>query len=178
MLVQEDKAPAHASKYQDEIFRLYDIMRLLWPGNSLDMNMIKSCWPSMKRTTIKKGAPQTRKDIEERWKKTWKELPQEKIQGWIERIPQHLRIIRFLKGDNKYKEGRVDGRTDTKEGKKHLAELIAETEKAEAFEINSELRRMSDSSIRSTIVVDYHSSSDDSNIPGPSIRIPQPIHYS
>lgn len=24
MLVQEDKAPAHASKYQDEIFRLHD----------------------------------------------------------------------------------------------------------------------------------------------------------
>ena len=26
MLVQEDKPPTHASKYQDEIFQLYDIL--------------------------------------------------------------------------------------------------------------------------------------------------------
>ena len=134
MLVQEDKAPAHASKYQDELFRLHDIMRLLWPGNSPDMNLTEPCWPWMKRTTTKKGAPRTRRDTEERWKKAWDDLPQEKIQAWIERIPRHLRIIRFLKGDNKYKEGRVDGRTDTKEGKKRLADLIAEMEKVESFE--------------------------------------------
>ena len=103
MLVQEEKAPAHASKYQDELFRLHDIMRLLWPGNSPDMNMIEPCWPWMKRTTTKKGAPRTRRDAEERWKKAWDDLPQEKIQAWIERIPRHLRIIQFLKGDNKYK---------------------------------------------------------------------------
>ena len=45
ILVQENKAPAHASKYHDELFRLYDIMRFLWPSNSPDMNMIEPCWP-------------------------------------------------------------------------------------------------------------------------------------
>ena len=123
MLVQEDKAPAHASKYQDEVFQLHDILRLLWPGNSPDMNMIEPCWPWMKRITTKKGAPRTRKDAEKRWQKVWDELPQEKIQAWIERMPRHLRIIRFLKGDNKYKEGRIDGRTDKKEGKNVLQNL-------------------------------------------------------
>ena len=43
MIVQEDKAPSHNSRYQAEIFSLYDIMRLLWPGNSPDLNMIESC---------------------------------------------------------------------------------------------------------------------------------------
>ena len=106
--------------------------------------MIEPCWPWMKRTTTKKGAPRPRKNAEERWKKAWDELLQEKIQAWIERIPRHLRIIRFLKGDNKYKEGRVDGRTDAKAGKKRLAELITEMEKVEAFEDNSQSRRISD----------------------------------
>ena len=45
MIVQEDKAPSHNSRYQAEIFSLYNIMRLLWPGNSPDLNMIEPCWP-------------------------------------------------------------------------------------------------------------------------------------
>ena len=45
MLVQEDKTLAYASKYQDEVFQLHDILQLFWPNNSLDINMIKSCWP-------------------------------------------------------------------------------------------------------------------------------------
>ena len=57
MLVQENKALAHASKYQDEVFWLYDILRLLWPSNSPGMSIIELCWPWMKRITTKKGAP-------------------------------------------------------------------------------------------------------------------------
>lgn len=45
MLVQDDKVPIHASKYQDEIFWLQDIMQLLWLGNSSNMNIIEPCWP-------------------------------------------------------------------------------------------------------------------------------------
>ena len=43
ILVQENKALAYASKYRDKVFRLYNIIRLLWPGNSPDMNMVESC---------------------------------------------------------------------------------------------------------------------------------------
>ena len=59
--------------------------------------MIEPCWPWMKQIMMRKGAPRTRKDAEKRWKKAWDELPQEKIYAWIERIPRHLRIIRYLK---------------------------------------------------------------------------------
>lgn len=43
MLVQEDIALAHTSKYQDEVFKLHDLLRLLWLNNSLDMNILKLC---------------------------------------------------------------------------------------------------------------------------------------
>jgi hypothetical protein len=40
-LVQEDKAPAHISRYQQEVFDFYVIKRLLWPRNSPNLNAIE-----------------------------------------------------------------------------------------------------------------------------------------
>jgi hypothetical protein len=42
-LVQEDEAPAHAHHYQASIYALHDVARLLWPGNSPDLNEVKPC---------------------------------------------------------------------------------------------------------------------------------------
>jgi transposase len=53
-LVQEDNAPSHSSQYQQEVFDLWEISRLLWPLNSPDLNMIEPCWFWMKRQTTKK----------------------------------------------------------------------------------------------------------------------------
>ena len=52
-LVQEDGAPSHASRYQQEVFDIWEISRLLWPPNSPDLNMIEPCWFWMKRHTTK-----------------------------------------------------------------------------------------------------------------------------
>ena len=40
------------------------------------------------------------------WEKCWEELPQDKIQMWIERIPIHIQKIIKLEGGNEYKEGK------------------------------------------------------------------------
>ena len=85
-VVQEDKAPSHAHHYQEVVYNLSEVKRLLWCGNSPDLNPIEPCWPWMKRSTTKKGAPESRAEGIRRWEATWKELPQEKIQAWIERI--------------------------------------------------------------------------------------------
>jgi hypothetical protein len=107
-IVQEDKAPAHASKWQQPFFNIHDILRLLWPGNSPDLNMIEPTWMYLKRRTTKKGAPSVRKTAEQAWTRCWKEMPQKQIQEWIERIPRHIQEVIRLKGGNDYKEGRVD----------------------------------------------------------------------
>jgi hypothetical protein len=54
-LVQEDNAPAHALHYQQEVFDFWEIQRLLWLGNSPDLNAIEPTWFWMKRETTKKG---------------------------------------------------------------------------------------------------------------------------
>jgi len=59
----------------------------------------------MKRETTKRGAPSVRKEAETAWKKCWKDLSQECIQGWIKRIMRHIAMVILLEGDNNYKEG-------------------------------------------------------------------------
>jgi hypothetical protein len=45
--------------------------------------MIEPCWGWMKRGTTKKWALSKRVEAEKAWKKCWKELLQEQIQGWV-----------------------------------------------------------------------------------------------
>ena len=61
----------------------------------------------MKRKTTRKGAPKSRQEVITAWNQTWQDLPQEKIQAWIEHIPTYIKKIIELKGWNEYKEGRL-----------------------------------------------------------------------
>jgi len=61
--VQEDNAPAHKSKYQEAVFSMYAIQKLLWPGNSPDLNAIEPCWFWMKVQTTKKGPITSEKEL-------------------------------------------------------------------------------------------------------------------
>jgi hypothetical protein len=60
----------------------------------------------MKRQTTKKGAPKNRADGIKAWEKCWQDIPQEKLQQLVERIPIHVQQIIDLEGGNEYKEGR------------------------------------------------------------------------
>lgn len=105
--VQEDKAPSHYARENDRIWSFWGMTRLLWPGNSPDLNAIEPCWPWMKSRTTRKGAPQDRKTAEKVWVKAWNELPQDQIRRWIERIPNAIEQIIKLEGGNEYREGRT-----------------------------------------------------------------------
>jgi DDE superfamily endonuclease len=62
-IIQEDSAPSHSHKYQQRVFDSFKIIKILWPGNSPDLNAIKPCWFYIKRMIIKKGVF-SKKDIE------------------------------------------------------------------------------------------------------------------
>jgi transposase len=105
-VVQEDKAPAHDHYIQRYVYSKEGVERLLWPGNSPDLNAIEWCWAWMKRRTTRKGASKTRAEAIAAWEKCWQELEQAQIQAWIERIPIHIQKVIELEGGNEYKEGR------------------------------------------------------------------------
>jgi len=50
-------------------------VRMLWPANSPNLNMIKPCWFYMKVETIKKGAIYLDEELRAAWVKCWEELP-------------------------------------------------------------------------------------------------------
>ena len=106
IVVQEDRAPAHAHQFQQQVYNLFEVKRLVWCPNSPDLNAIEAAWPWMKRRTTKKGAPKNRQEAIQAWNAAWDELPQEAIQRWIERIPRHVQEVIKLEGGNEYKEGR------------------------------------------------------------------------
>lgn len=104
-IVQEDKAPSHSHHVQARIYDLHHVQRLLWCGNSPDLNAIEPVWPLMKRQTTKKGAPKSRAEGIKVWEKCWRDIPQEKLQRFVERIPVHIQQIISLEGGNEYQEG-------------------------------------------------------------------------
>jgi hypothetical protein len=62
-IVQEDKAPAYASHFQQTlVYDVHHVQHLLWLSNSPDLNMIEPCWMWMKIETTKRGAPSIRKE--------------------------------------------------------------------------------------------------------------------
>ena len=40
-IMQEDNVGAHKSHYQGEVYNLWMIIKMLWPGNSPDLNVIE-----------------------------------------------------------------------------------------------------------------------------------------
>jgi transposase len=104
-IVQEDNASPHAHHHQHRVYVLWDVLRMIWPANSPDINAIEPTWFWMKRETTKHGAATSIKQMKEDWRNCWDSLPQRKIQEWIERIPIHIKKIIELEGGNEYKEG-------------------------------------------------------------------------
>ena len=49
LILQQDLAPSHAAKVNQELLQECNIEVLEWCGNSLDLNMIEPAWPWMKR---------------------------------------------------------------------------------------------------------------------------------
>jgi len=66
-LFQEDNAPFYASRYQQEVFDLWEVSRLFWPGNSPDLNAIEPTWFWMKRETTKKRLITSNEQLKKAW---------------------------------------------------------------------------------------------------------------
>ena len=121
-LVQEDNAPAHAHQHQGKVYALHDIARLLWPGNSPDLNPIEKAWYYLKRVTTARGAPTTRKEMEAAWLRAWRGMALSTVCVWIEGILNNIKQIIALNGGNNYHEGREAFKRNFK-GRRTLGKL-------------------------------------------------------
>ena len=77
----------------------------------------------MKRET-KKGPSTNKEKLREDWIKGWKNMPQEKIQAWIEGILVHIQEMIACDGNNLYQEGRKKGSGKTTDSLELQLKLI------------------------------------------------------
>jgi hypothetical protein len=71
---------------QGVFYDIFKVRRMLWPGNSPDLNAIEPCWMYLRKEATKDGPPQMREEAAFCWLRAWNHMPQEKIQAWIRRI--------------------------------------------------------------------------------------------
>ena len=84
-IVQEDNALSHSQLYQGKVYSLWEVLCMLWPSNSPDLNAIETTWAYMKKKTTIHGAALHTK---------------QRKQDWIERIPRHIQEVIRLSGCN------------------------------------------------------------------------------
>jgi hypothetical protein len=107
----------------------------------------------MKRDTTKKGAPQSRVDAMKKWGNCWEnDIPQEVLQGYVDRIREHIKRVIECEGGNKYKEGlktrealrkeRVKRREQEKvEKERRLQEMLDEQSQVRLIKKEKRVRR-------------------------------------
>jgi len=120
-IVQEDNATPHAQHFINTVYSMANVKRLLWPGNSPDLNAIEKAWPWIKKRTTFHGPAKNQKELHSRWRNGWKELPQSQIQKWIEGIVENIKKVIELEGGNEYPEGRETRRSY--KGRRKIGEL-------------------------------------------------------
>ena len=109
-------------------------MKMLWPGNSPDLNAIEKAWFWIKKETTKREPTSNRKKLRVRWEKCWEDLPQSKIQEQITVIPDYVKEIIRLEGGNEYKEGRKKGQE-----KVAIYQIVIQIDKIELIKKQSKL---------------------------------------
>jgi hypothetical protein len=55
MIVMEDGASGHKSAYSDELYISWEVVRMLWPANSPDLNRIERIIKHIKQVILLEG---------------------------------------------------------------------------------------------------------------------------
>lgn len=108
LIVQEDGAASHTAEVNQELIKKSGLQRLGWAGNSPDLNQIEPAWSYLKRESQNHKNWEHKKSLPKIWERCWSDLPQERIQAWIDRMPRHIKLVTELAGGNNYREGRFD----------------------------------------------------------------------
>ena len=105
-MLLEDGAPAHSSKIANEFLQVSHIEKILWPGNSPEINASEHAWPWIRRHITKGFGPSTcEASCRFQWEFEWEELPIDTINTWIDRILDVVRKIIQHKGNNDFHKG-------------------------------------------------------------------------
>jgi len=100
-----DNAPWHAGVENRNLQADCGYQKLPWPPNSPDLNPIENTWALLKRALRKRFSrlerrPHSAAELFQAAKEEWDLIPQEKVDGWIERMPERLQAVLDANGSH------------------------------------------------------------------------------
>lgn len=94
---QQDNAPCHKAKHTLDFFENNSINLLKWPAQSPDLNPIENLWSFMKHE-LKKNNIKSKKDLANKVKQIWENIPNEYIKSLYKSIPKRIEEVLRAKG--------------------------------------------------------------------------------
>ena len=83
IVIQQDNAPCHCSRYTRSFLADKNVQTLDWPSNSPDLNPIENLWKQMK-SELKQVRVSTREELKAQLARIWSAMDQAKIINLIE----------------------------------------------------------------------------------------------
>ena len=93
----EDNAPCHKSKYTNARFEELNIIRMLWPTNSPDLNPIEHIWYYIKKRVWERH-PRTLKDLQEAIRLEWSMIPKDYVLELIDLMVERIEAVIAAEG--------------------------------------------------------------------------------
>ncbi|KAF2822661.1 hypothetical protein CC86DRAFT_458446 [Ophiobolus disseminans] len=99
----EDGAPPHKSRIANNYLTVEKVEKMAWAGHSPDVNASEHAWPVLRRHVTKQFTPtRTAEETEAQWVKAWDALSIERINKWVEQVPEVVRRIIRSGGKNNF----------------------------------------------------------------------------
>ena len=93
LIVMEDSAPVHQSKYSKSCRQAHSMKKLVWPTNSLDLNLMENLWKIVKDLLCHHNMPKNKQEMIQLIKQVWDEVSLHQLRPLIANMSNCMQAV-------------------------------------------------------------------------------------